>query len=131
MIYEIIQTTPSGSLHTGADAVGGHVAKRSSGTKRTEDALKPSNLISSTTTHQGMPLHGPGFGSTQVRIFIAIRIHKLEPTNSFFRFFQKTAMAEVFLTFFKMASHSPLFTIFNNFATAHSQNLPNFVGENF
>ncbi|KAI1730815.1 protein kinase domain-containing protein [Ditylenchus destructor] len=59
-------TTPSGSLHTGADAVGGHAAKRSSGTKRTEDALKPSNLISSTTTHQGMPLHGPGFGSTQV-----------------------------------------------------------------
>lgn len=59
-------TTPSGSLHTGADAVGGHVAKRSSGTKRTDDALKPSNLISSTTTQHGMPLHGPGFGSTQV-----------------------------------------------------------------
>uniref|UniRef100_A0A915E161 Protein kinase domain-containing protein n=1 Tax=Ditylenchus dipsaci TaxID=166011 RepID=A0A915E161_9BILA len=54
-------TTPSGSLHTGGE---GH-AKRSSGTKRTDEALKPSNLISSTTT-AGMAIHGPGFGSTQV-----------------------------------------------------------------
>ena len=61
-------TTPSGSLHTGVGDVGGghlkHDGKRSSGTKRTDDVLKPNNLINSTTTAGA--IHGGGFGSTQV-----------------------------------------------------------------
>lgn len=68
----MIQTTPSGSLHTGVGAseIAHHKMehqKRSSTTKpRIDEALKPSGLINSTTTGGGIAHHGPGFGSTQV-----------------------------------------------------------------